>query len=158
MINKAMQGFLERKQRYTSFIAEMNRQRARLPEFKQEIEKLIGLANDKLSTMKEPGLTKLSGELIGQDVFKEILEDATSYKWKTCKCEEYDAKTNFNDAGYEGSEYAQYEFQRDGRTRDELCFCTAMVTNGHVIVTVANDRASTCSDVVPNKNIKLFLS
>ena len=132
-------------------------------EIKNELKKIIITAES--CEITKPALKTTIGEILNENEIKEIIENSTDYKWKL---------KSYKDAflGYTPSNYVRDKFgynvedkdvkficfERNARSRDELCGIDIICIPGFSKVDWMNDRASCGSDLLTNEKMKKFLT
>ena len=142
-----------------------------LPKSAKEI---IQESLDKLKkiSIAQPELEKVTGDFLDPAKVKELLEDATEYRWRVVPAKE--AMENF---GLDNEEYTPKEFAaanfgvevkdedvklicfyRNTENRSELCRVDIVSIPGHFQCNWSNDRASTGDEVMPNSKFEKFIA
>jgi hypothetical protein len=137
---------------------------------KEIIQESLG----KLKEVKiaQPELEKVTGDFLDPAKVKELLEEATEYKWKVVPDKETLERFGLDDEDYTPKEFVAANFgievedkdvkflcfYRNTSNRSELCMVNIVCIPGHFQCNWANDRASVGDVLMPNSKFEKFIA
>ena len=144
--------------------------KSELPKSAKEIVK-ESLGKLKEVKIAQPELEKVTGDFLDPAKVKELLEEATEYKWKVVPDKEALEHFGLDDEDYTPKEFVAANFGIEVEDKDVkfLCFCRKTSNRsepcmvgivcipGHFQCNWANDRASVGDDLMPNSKFEKFV-
>lgn len=114
----------------------------------------------------------MTGDFLDPAKVKELLEEATEYKWKVVPAKEAPMCFGLDDADYTPKEFVAANFgievedkdvkflcfYRNTSNRSELCMVNIVCIPGHFRCNWSTDRASMGDDLMSNSKFEKFIA